>query len=312
MILVWIYDILIDSSFNLKTIRQKKMVKEAVDYLNGGKNKSETTQIFASAKALDNDTISKDTTHLIVDFDHLFGSTESLKLFVKCKLLFAALNRTRIVRYEWLTHSLKRKCWLDEKKYLLANYIEQDGDYDENEFDLRLLKLIENLDDQITSQLFQHERNIFIFDECHHQNDNDDDDGIELKMKAMTLGESSSSSSSFLEVRDRLRDYLSELIVTCGGHVTSRLKNARLMIAIDKMSSDYASSSSSSSGDDQTSEAVEREQSHFRQCIDEMEREVMREQCCCQVLSSDWIIDSLLERRVLDKTSYMLYEQQSK
>ena len=56
-------------------------------------------------------------------------------------------------RHEWLVHSKTRLRWQDETKYLLDNYLSEDlSEYEEEAFDIQVVRLIRNLHKQKSKQ----------------------------------------------------------------------------------------------------------------------------------------------------------------
>lgn len=113
----------------------------AVNFLDQARLEKEHNQhetILAKVSELYN----QRTTHLIIDFNAMFNedaTTRTISLHEKCVLILAALNRCKIVAYQWLKKSQQKMKWLDEENFLLENFFDQDlNSYDREQFDVKL------------------------------------------------------------------------------------------------------------------------------------------------------------------------------
>jgi hypothetical protein len=81
------------------------------------------------------------TTHLIIDLNAMFNEEATIiSLHEKCVLILAALNRCKIVAYQWLKKSQQKMKWLNEENFLLENFFDQDlNSYDRDNFDVKLI-----------------------------------------------------------------------------------------------------------------------------------------------------------------------------
>ncbi len=187
---------------------------------------------------------------------------------------------------------------------MLSNYIDEDGDYDEDEFDLKLLKLINKLSSQTSNQplnLFSEFKNVFILEERRAKL-NGNDDSIDLISSQLTrsLELNEQRNNAFLEINENISDYLQQILLKCGGHVISRMKFASMLIAVDKLL-DY--------DEELESKEIQAEQSYFRDCVNRLKETFMeRSSKHLQILSSDWVIDSVLGMELAEKKNYVLHE----
>ena len=87
------------------------------------------------------------TTHLIIDYNRMFEFDENdqtsqtiLTFHEKCVLVLAALNRCKIVSYQWLKKSQQKMKWLDEENFLIENFLDDDSNvFDLDHFDVKLI-----------------------------------------------------------------------------------------------------------------------------------------------------------------------------
>lgn len=161
----------------------------------------------------------KKCTHLIVDFGQTF-EIDQVDIDHKLILITAALNKCKIIRFEWITHSLKTRRWLNELKYSIESYLDHDLDeYDPNDFDVRLIKLIRRLKEPSCQldrlKLFSHLKSVCLINE----NEVESDDENEL---------------SFSSGVQTTYDYLNGLLNRFGANLTSRASVAEAIILIDR------------------------------------------------------------------------------
>lgn len=258
---------------NLKSNKLNKM-KEAIDELNNS-NESRSEIITTHQKQFNSN-----TTHLIVDFEQIFD-TGDVDLKAKLIILLAVLNNCKIVRYEWLNHSIKKMYWLNEEKYCLENYIEDDiNEYSDSDFDVKVVKMIRHL--KLSKiNLFSQNMEIFLIKERQESNKSN------IEFDDLTL----------FDKKSTLQVYLSQIIQKCGGVVSGKVRDAELMVALDK-TNDY-------DDDNQTHQnKIKLDQNYFVTCIKKMKKMIKREEV--DVLSSEWILDCILENKILDKQDYRL------
>lgn len=147
------------------------MVKQTIEIVNG--------EIGAKIVSRDlSEEYSVKTTHLVVDFERTFQD-DVLSVETRLHLAAAALiDRCKLVRFEWILHSQKCRRWLDTAKYTLDAYVENCDDYDQNDFDVRLVHSLRtfrtgHIAEQQTSVMFSNIRNIFLMDAGDDQLDAD-------------------------------------------------------------------------------------------------------------------------------------------
>ena len=106
---------------------------------------TKSTECVIQAVAKVSEQYNQRTTHLIVDCKSAFEDN-LLSVNDKLVLVLAALNKCKIVRYQWLKKSCQKMKWIDDANYLLENYIDEDlASYDQDHFDTKLIcKIIKN------------------------------------------------------------------------------------------------------------------------------------------------------------------------
>ena len=172
------------------------------------------------------------TTHLVIDFVRTFdGNSKSINTSAKFTLLLAALKGCHLIRYEWLLHSKVKDKWTEETKYLLESYVGENlNDLDEEEqydYDIRLIKFYQNLKQTSHLDLFSKQGNIYLLN-CNE---------ILANGNESIFNDSQSSfSDSFINFKskDKISDYLYEIVTKFNGLITSRVACADLIIVIDK------------------------------------------------------------------------------
>jgi hypothetical protein len=180
-----------------------------------------------------------------------------------------------------MSHSLIKRRWLEEAKYLLENYIgEELGDYSDTDFDVQVVRMIRRLKAGSRFRVFGGEKKMFVIKE-------------RLESGKVECGD----EVAFFEKKSTLQTYLSQIIQKCGGEMTSRVEEADIMIALDR-TNDY----------DENNEVhlkrIEMDQKHFVVCIEKLKRLVTKAKV--EVISSEWVLDCILEDRVLHKDDYSL------
>jgi len=180
-----------------------------------------------------------------------------------------------------MSHSLIKRRWLEEAKYLLENYIgEELGDYSETDFDVQVVRMIRRLKASSRFRVFGGEKKMFV-----------------IKERQESAKVECGDEVAFFEKKSTLQTYLSQIIQKCGGEMTSRVEEADIMIALDR-TNDY----------DENNEVhlkrIEMDQKHFVTCIEKLKRLVTKAKV--EVISSEWVLDCILEDRVLHKDDYSL------
>jgi hypothetical protein len=235
------------------------------------------------------DSFGVESTHLILDFKRIFqNNSQQINLKYKLIMLNAALRRCKIVSYEWIEQSRVRKKWLGEKSFEMESYLgdslvnykyadtdevnEKEAQERSKAFDVRMARLLRLCKNKISHDLFKKCKNVYIIPEAP-----------QLQQPNQSCSSQSDfESSNFFADYDTCQCLLSELIVKCGGHITSRMECAELLIAVDK-TNDYDEESNV----DKTK--IELEQNYFAEKILEYRRK-LRKKSGVQVLTSDWII----------------------
>ncbi len=247
---------------------------------------------------------SSNTTHLILDFTLLFDSDENgtnntkpnLDLNKKCLLVLAALNQTKIIRYEWLQHSLNKSAWVDETKYMLESYVGPDlSEYDEQEFDIRLIRMLRYLKNHKMSHIFQAYKNVYIIE--HGENLTESEMQLDESEQENSSSQISQCSFSFFKEKNTTYDHLVNIMTKCGGHLTSRPQQAELIIAVDR-TQDFEDMQ-------KYRKEIKHEMVYFKQKAEELSR-LIRKKEGVSIVSSDWILDCLLENDILDPIIYEL------
>ena len=224
------------------------------------------------------------TTHLIIDFNRVFDPVhikQTLNLNKKCLLLLATLNECKIIRYEWLSHSWQNSQWLEETEYLLESYIESDlDDYDEeDDFDVKLIRFINNLQEKKFSQFFSKYKNVYVIPELEYESG----DETELQNASQTSNRNMLDMTlNIFKSKNTTFDYLSEILTKCGCHLTSRPQQAELIFAIDR-THDFSIDRS------KHEDEIEKESQYFIEKTNELKNEV-RKKGGVRVISSDWIL----------------------
>lgn len=208
------------------------------------------------------------TTHLIIDFKRTFEQQE-ININKKCLLIAAAVNKCRLVRFEWILHSRKKKQFIDVKKYLIENYINDLDEYEEEDFDIKLIRLIRHLKDKKHQlgqlSLFSHLKQIYLIKENTDLEKDDDDFDVMMKNKMNTI-----------------YDYFIDIMSKFGANLTSRAGMAELIIAIDK-------TDDLDLNNKEHRLVVEKERDYFVKCVNEIQN-LTRKKSSVQILSSSWII----------------------
>ncbi|CAF0900151.1 unnamed protein product [Brachionus calyciflorus] len=235
-------------------------------------------------------------THIVIDFEKKFDGNTVISTNNKFMLILAALKECKIIRYEWLLHSEIKLKWNAEKKYLLESYIDQDlnelDKEEQNEFDIRLIKFIRNLKLTDRIDLFSKYGNIYISNNENSYDENEND----------TQNSFSDSFTSF-KSKEKLYDYLHEVITRCNGLITSRVACADLILAIDK-ADDYDSSEHGKACLKQVAICL-------KSSLDEIKNKLTN--CKIRkkipVVSSNWVLDTVLdncEKKQGDYTIFLL------
>jgi hypothetical protein len=219
---------------------------------------------------------STNSSHLIIDFVQMFEKSIQIDLKTKLIILQAVLNKCKIIRIEWISHCKMKKCWLDERSYLLENYLSKDlNEYDEYEFDVRLVKLIRRLP-SIKLDLFSAYKNVFIIRERSESkltSEIDSDDNEEID-----------DNSKKVKIKSTLHFFLSELLVKCGSILTNNPSKAELLIAIDK-TNDYDENNKAHAN------KIKMDQKYFLNNINKLKNLISHE---LNVISSEWVLGKLI------------------
>ena len=228
------------------------------------------------------DTFSMRTTHVLADFDESF-SPERLLTRHKCQLVLACLNGAVLVDREWLLQCVTARRWLDERTFTLDYYMDQEIDaYDPRDFDTRLLRLMRRLAAaaDVNSKLFASHRNLLIVD-------------VEADDESATAAE---LSMELRLERRPTREYVATLVQRCGGHLTSRVSHADMIVAVDESAAAAAAVEVASSG--------KRWQRRLLQLAKRVGKR--RGDRGVPAVSSDWVLDSLLESSLRSVKKYQM------
>jgi len=171
-------------------------------------------------------------------------------------------------RHEWLVHSKTRLRWQDETKYLLDNYLSEDlSEYEEEAFDIQVVRLIRNLHKQKSKNpdIFTKYKNVFLIKERSENNSklNTEFDDVLLFEKKSTL-----------------QTYLAQIITKCGGEIKNKIEEAEFMIAVDK-TNDY---------DEEIPNQLNKirlDRSYFVECVKKLNTLVTN---TIDVVSSEWVL----------------------
>jgi hypothetical protein len=221
------------------------------------------------------------TTHLIIDCKLLFDENEFIGIKEKCVLLLAALNKCKLIRVEWLKRCRLKGKWIDEDKYLLENYIDQNlSSYDQDQFDVKLIGFLRQLPQNIKFKrnLFSGYKNLYVMEEIMNS-DADESESNENNQLC---------NSWFSFKSNTTYDYLTELLTKCGACLTSRVALAELVVTIDK-TNDYDTDTSHGE------RRLEQDRSLFKDAMNDLTRVLRKKQDGIMVVSSDWVIDTLVE-----------------
>jgi hypothetical protein len=220
-----------------------KKMEKIIKHINS-KNKQNIFTKFCNQNSFVNG-----ATHLIIDFDKTFIVNENnegeeveekeenvnLSLDIKCSLLLASLCECLIVRREWLDHSRDEGQWLNEKEYLLTAYYSSDhsfSEYNQNDFDIKLVKLIKHKDTIIndkTKNVFKNYKNIFLIDTSINNNNTSCDSTVSDDF--LNQNKTFSFFTGFMTNRSNY-DNIIDLVTKCGGQVTSRHILAEIAVFI--------------------------------------------------------------------------------
>lgn len=227
----------------------------------------------ATTLAKSNDKYTQQTTHLLVDFKTSFETADSLSLNKKCLLVLAALNNCKIVRFEWLKHSQAYNTWLDEADYLIESYVEEDlSEYDQDEFDIKLIKFIRNLKNgKHSKDVFSLHKNVYVMEDHGVDESNLNESEFDFE-KCFD-----NSNSCFLYKENSTFNYITDLLIKCGANLTSRVGLAEIIIAID---------------DGQMDKTELRDS--FEACLIEFKKSI-RKKCGVKVISSEWVLGEFVK-----------------
>lgn len=241
------------------------------DSANRSRSSSRSNKYNQSTTCYLSEKLARNTTHLVLDFNEFFESNSAKQVNKKCLLLLAALNETKLIRFEWIVHSRHKSRWLDETKYLLKSYLECSSSQlpDEDEFDIQLQRFINSLGDhQHTYRgFFGSFKNVYIIEPVEEIDKDDEEE------ENMSLG--------LFRAQNTTYDLLVEILIKCGAHLTSRANQAEIAIAIDR----------TNELDDESvyKDEIEKERDRFFVRVNEIKK-CVRKRDGVAVVSSDWVI----------------------
>jgi hypothetical protein len=293
------------------------MKKVVVDINNAESQRFESAKDTELVTCFMHKRFSANSTHIIIDFNKFFDPDKArdiLTLNKKCLLTLAVLSSCKITRIEWLKHSWRYSKWREESQFLLESYLESEIEaYDPtDDFDVKLIRLIDNVKRNKMEKFFSAYKNIYIIDqenddeqqddefdatvnmmhetvegeENYDEEDDNDDDEFELVATSRSGGKKSklfnattNTSVNIFRTKNSTYNLLDEILRKCGAHKASRARCAELFIVVDRTTHDFNL--------DDTE--IERERSHFFQKIDEITPHVRRKEGV-PVISSNWIL----------------------
>lgn len=271
------------SCFDLK-MTQIDQMKQVVNELNSQYSESNKNKI----NCLINKEFNLNTTHLIIDFNGTFErDLKQLDTNRKFLLLLAAIKNCKLIRFEWLLHSFKKSYWIDEDRYLIQSYIGSDLDqYEENDFDIKLIKFIRGLNQTSKMSLFSSCGFIYLLKNEEDYLNSLSSDSVANKSQSSSFSDSFSKFSdsfSIFKSKNKLYDHVFELITKCEGRITSRVACADLIVYIDIL------------GDSGSDKRSDKESEYLEGCLGDIEKTIKksRKRKQLEVVSSDWIMGNL-------------------
>ena len=239
------------------------------------------------------------TTHLLMDFQETFeqenNDLNTLKMYL---LILAIINKCKLVRYEWLIHCNNKNKWLDTTDYSLDAYVGNDlYDLDQqDDFDIKLAKLVRKVENaSLNRKLLSSLKNVFIMnDEFMKENKNDSNNNTNQSNLSIFKDFFATSASNF----NSIHDILIELMTKFGAHITSRVNCSSMIIAVDK-TYDYDENNQSDL------DRIEEDKLNFLKSIKKY-KNLIRKKNGVEIISSNWLINCILENSLLDKDEYLL------
>jgi hypothetical protein len=242
---------------------------------------------------------SSNITHLIMDFQDIFEQdSHGLKTLKMYLLILAILNKCKLVRYEWLIHCNDKKKWLNLSDYSLDAYVGNDL-YDLNQqddFDIKLAKLVRKVENaSFNRKLLSSLKNVFIMnDESSKENKNDSNNNTNQSNLSLFKDFFATSNCNF----NTINDILIEIMTKLGAHITSRVNCSSMIIAIDK-TYDYNENNQSDL------ERIESDKFNFIKSIEQF-KNLIRKKSGVEIISSNWILNCILDNNFLNKDEYLL------